>query len=248
MKSQRKKYTYVRICASCGDSKEVGYIPKKDTLCKQCSCLMLAKKMQKINTIEDGKYKVYSRVCSLHGCDDVRHDLKAKPQEPQLCKHCSLRVNKKRDKVQQVIDAKEVIKLNGKYLFLRVCKTCEEGEYITSKPQRPTNCKKCLLEANQVKRDNAPPKAKYIPKVKKKKPKVKNQPPPEAIEKIREINRVHHEAVAKRPKKIVQTISDEDMMAKFLENNKPSVEFNNEPMPHLFSGGLGSNTSVMSGV
>lgn len=217
------RYEYLRVC-SCGDEKWVHYKPKEDTLCGVCSSKQLGFAMSQNNRKEEKDKIVYTRVCE--DCDDVRTDLKAKPNEPQLCTDCS----KKRTGVGAsnedfAASRITITKANGKAktMWLRTCanKECGESAYITFKPVDGQVCQNCARRVSHSMKDKIVKRPKgNKPRTKPNKPrkrtvkKVSN----EAIEKAKEINREHREAITE-VKIIPQKLTDNEMVAKFLETN-----------------------------
>jgi len=221
------RYEYLRVC-SCGDEKWVRYKPKADTLCSECSSKQLGFAMSQNNRKEGKDKVVYTRTCE--DCEDIRTDLKAKPAEPQLCSTCS----KKRTGVgassEEFAPARiTMTKANGKAktMWLRTCanKECGESAYVSFKPMKGQICQDCARRVSHSM------KGKIVKRPKGNKPRTKPNKPrkrtvknvsSEAIEKAREINREHREAICEA-KVILQKLTDDEMVAKFLETNEVKI-------------------------
>ncbi len=194
----------VRVCANCGDKKEVVYYPTGKELCKSCAYDKFARETI-LKRYKNYVHVKYTYIC--HGCNSVR-EFKTK-RKSNFCTKCS-RVwrYKKKHKIYFDFDTMSIINLTPK----------------------PKEKKKMDIKVGVGR-----------PKIDNKK--IRRQPSKEAIKQQREINRRHREAVAnftKRPPK--PKISEEDMIASWLQTNQPSVTVNNEePFPHIVCGrGLGT--------
>ena len=142
----------------------------------------------------------------------------------------------------------------------RICPHCPEDNNAIQVKQvshsgiRPCNKHKYVGKEDELKAKEAKRKAtfkktmdakKKVSRPTKKKPR---QVSKEAISKAKEENRKHRADVESRKKiKVVQQLSDEDLISKFLSTNEPSVVIDdNEVMPHVICGiGLGSSTAMM---
>jgi len=187
--------TYVRICADCGNSKEITYKPKKDTKCMSCACRgQTHKKKSKEDLVR------YTYVCSE--CGDTRV-LKAK-RKTTLCGACNSRLRG---------EANGKIKDKPIFRFFRVCPLCpEDDNTVRVKTAKNGGVKPC-------KKHSRKPKKTYqkigVDGAKRNKVTVKFQ-----------VDETTMEAPIKRrkPKALPkQQITDEEMMAKFLETNKVTI-------------------------
>jgi len=240
-------YEYKRICPDCKNKKWVKYIPKPGTKCGSCSSKDLAKIMSNNNKKPNDTLKRYKHTCSNPECGAVRW-LRSSPKyrKTSLCGICSRVKTGKSNKGGSKKYTQEEKDMHKKRFF-RICPKCEPEvacvEVSSKKNSGAKHCRKHRELPSGSDRKNA-----AYPKRRKSVTKEISQ---KAIEKVREINREHKEAVKnqtnKRPDDIPQTKSDEDMIKAWLKNHEPSVMISrDESMPHLNSGyGLGSNTSVM---
>jgi hypothetical protein len=197
IKEKKMRKLKVRVCANCGDKKEVVYYPTGKELCKSCAYDKFARETI-LKRYENHVHVKYTYIC--HSCDSVR-EFRTK-RKSNFCTKCS-RVwrYKKKHKIYFDFDTMSIINLSPK-----------------PKPK-------------PIKMDIK--RGKGRPKIDNKR--IGNQPSKQAIERAKEMNRKHKEALKEKPKIVKQTVSEEELIAMFLLTNSPSVVVKNEPIPHAIS-------------
>ena len=197
---------YLRVC-KCGSSKWVGYYPKENQECRQCSASANGYAMSQNNIKRDEDKTLYKHVCSNKDCGAVRW-MKSNPasRKTHLCKTCSSTRNGTANK--------DKVRVKKKYeATCPVCKdTREISQTAFSRYGSDTACKKHV-----VRRKPADPKKKKV--YKKSVKKVSK----EAIDKAIEINRKHREAQKPIKTKPKQILTEDEMIAKWLRKNKVTV-------------------------
>ncbi len=194
--------SYTRVCA-CGDTREVQYVPTKDTKCAKCSRIANGRAMSKLNFKND---KVrYSARCLF--CGDIRHDLLT-PRKGNFCGICTPKVGRKKDLIWY-FDMKEwnmKVKIPTPRHF-RICKVCGDIKEVKSKQSAGMGlCPKHKLTSKSRKQYDT------------------TNRPKKTIEKAIKANREHREYVESEVKEIPkQSMSDADMTALWLANNKVTV-------------------------
>ena len=231
----RKVSQYLRVCP-CGDEKWVGYIPKKNSLCLKCASSKNGYHMSQRNRKEESEKIRYKRICSNPECGKVDY-LLANPEKYRttgLCLSCNGRATGKMNS-----------RGDEDMRYMRICPECPEDDNtieVTVKANAGIKLcrkhRKIPIGKDRKQVDN------YIPR----KRSIKKESTA-AIKAAQQLNRAHKEAIAdglKKKKIPEQALSDEDMVAKFLNKNKPSVEFGNEPIPYSScKTGSCSSTSVL---
>jgi len=250
--SNRKIYT--RTCIDCGDTKEFTSKRSADSIrCKVCSAKHLAHDRR---GVPHSAPKVsYWYFCSQ--CDKIQH--KRTKQGGSHCQDCNRRRNRTTPSIY--FDLKEM-KMKVPMKYYRLCEWCPTDNNLLEVKQasqagiRPCRSHKYEGQAEKKreiyrkslatrKANNSYPSSYSKPTRAKAKPR---QVSKEAIAKEVKLNR-EHKAKTKVVKLITQTKTDEDMLAEFLANNKPSVVADNsEAIPHYWSGiGLGTTSSAIGG-
>ncbi len=239
-------------CPQCGTIRELNR--DRGALCRKCAIANRRAELNprgldhKIVKNKGGRsVSMYLRVCS---CGDKKW-VGYIPREGQECQKCS---SSKLGYAMSQNNIKEDL-----IRHFRICPHCPEDDN-TIQVQREAlggirPCRKHKYvdnpEALKVKEAKRVATKKANAKPYKKKPRkkaVKKAVSKKAIEKARQMNREHKASLKVVPKPIPQRLTDEQMVAKFLKKNKPSVVVNNNiPIPHMFSGNIGSGTSVMGG-
>jgi len=250
---------YERKCVDCGDIKVVDNL--RDSFskrCKLCSAREVAKNRR--GTKSKVPKIIYWYFCG--NCSSVK--TKRAKTGSILCNVCSHKQPRRKNRPHNpYFDMKEM-KMIAPMRYFKICPHCPEDSNTVQVKQasqggiRPCNKhkyvgKEKLLKEKEKKRlvSHAKTMAKREPKVKKpkaRKLKRTKEVSAQAIAKARQLNKEHREELEfKKANPIPQKLSNKDMMAKFLEENKPSVVANdNEPMPHIWVGqGLGSSSSAM---
>jgi len=197
--------TYKRVCAECGDIKEVTYKPKSTTLCGACR----SKKLNVASIIArrwEGHTPVrYWYFCS--NCPSVR-EVKVRHRSV-YCADCSRRLARK-PKVKGYFDLKTLKYYLPKVRHFRVCEKCGDVKEVKTKQSAQKKlCRSCSLNK----------KVKGIAYKTKRKTRVSKL----QIEQERERNRQHREAMAKAEKPKKPKLSDEEMIANYLKTNKVTV-------------------------
>ena len=225
---------YLRVC-HCGDSKWVGYMPTIDTECQKCASSRLGKIMAKNNIKPESEKVRYEHICSE--CDSHRWLLVSpESRKTSLCGTCSTKANGKANKGKER-------KVRVPIRRFRICMECGDTKEVKTVSQTKAKlCRKCSnlqmdytarsakSVATRAKTQQTKPKKSKTRKVYVKKVSEKTI----AAEKKR--NQEHKAAIqeAKKDVKIPkQKLSNEDMIAKFLEKSQPSVKLDEGPMPYL---------------
>ena len=183
----------------CGNVKEVRYKPKGNELCASCR--------SKISVIDVNKRweyiprKRYWYFCPH--CSSIR-ELRA-TRKSSLCTNCN-RTYAKKPATKGYFDLDTLKYIIPKIRHFRVCSVCGDVKEVKSKQSAQKKfCRKCKpSKPRKLKRTTQMSKAE--------------------IEKQRELNRKHREEVSKqnkKPKK--QTLTDEEMIAKYLATHKVTV-------------------------
>jgi len=242
----KRIYKYLRVC-KCGNESWVGYKPKEGTPCRRCSASELGYKMSQNNIkIEADKTK-YKHICI--DCNAVRWLTRKVFNGIQgRCGKCS------RSFIGRSNRTEGDVSLPAKELY-RVCQDCGDRKLVNN--IAGTKAKRCMVCAKKnmdrakitkamvatVKRTSKPVVVKKKKVVKKKvvKPPVMTEA---NLERVREMNRRHKIAVKDKPKKIVHRLTDEEMIAKFLETNEVTV--GDTPVSFEWSGTM-KDISSLSG-
>ncbi len=207
---------FERICAICKDSKQITKQPRPGTLCPSCR----SKKKRRKPIV----YKIYWHFCPT--CPSVR-GLKT-ARRTQYCADCSRiesakkRVGKKRKSPER----------KDMQVFYRICPDCpaDDNTSVVS-AARYSGIRPCKVHRKRVvpKKYNVKPRSTVLNRT--------TNVSPEAIEKERQKNREHKEALKQeRVKPKAQKKTDEQMLEEFLKTNQPSSTFSDEPMGHFTSG------------
>jgi len=215
-----KKITYIRVCDECGDEKKVANTKEANSkLCKKCSAKRLGKLMSEKNRkYPDGYVKRYTVTCPT--CGKTREVTRnPKYAKTNNCLACTQILSglKRRGKKRKSPKPKE-----NKMRYFRFCPECDGDEAIKQVASKANAgmklCKKHSQLANAKNRIGKKPKSYDMTNRNKK------RVPKEAIEKQIAINRKHKKLVEQEKKTIPEAkLSDEEMIANFLKNNKPSV-------------------------
>jgi len=259
-------------CIDCHESREVVRARKRQTRCLKCS-IEARRKPNKCSDcgadrhtssplgrckdcyLKNRTVSEEERTRTCVDCGDKKV-MKTKSRIKKRCASCSAKkraidVPIRKNKLpteQNYINPRVTYKTakgNVRTLYLRTCTSCENSAYVSCKPRDPDNvlCSDCSKEVGSY-RHATKKRAKHnYPKNRKLK-----IPPKEAIEKAKEINREHKESIANNNIKTIpiQKLSDDDMVAKWLETNEPKKDLNEIPINevHLFSGGLGTEFGI----
>jgi len=159
-------------------------------------------------------------------CIDCGVERKTRTSKATRCVSCAAK-----NRIKRIPMPKHIPKKKEKTMFVRTCPECEpEAAEQYVKRKKDSGVKPCRLH--------------HIPKRKIPKPSKKKEISELAIAKAREVNKVHREAQVTK-KTIPVGSSNEDMIAKFLKKQQPSVLIINEPMPHILpSSGLCASSKI----
>lgn len=216
----RRRYT--RICVTCGKENKVGYKPKGNEECRSCASKSTVKML--VESRKNMKRIRYWYFCPK--CNDIRQT--QSKRKTNLCTDCNRKFCKIRKLENIYFDFKEMKMVTDKLpipkpkpRFLRVCKQCGDERLVFSKQSAAKSlCRSCSVGRPRNRKSKVP----------------KTYVSPEAIAKMREENRKHKEALIKHAKpKIIQTKTEEEMIAEFLAQNEPSVKAReDEPYPVMY--------------
>ena len=165
----------------------------------------------------------YLRICST--CKTDEKWVGYLPPEGTECKICSSR------KLGYAMSQRNWKEPHEKKLYKHVCIKCGSVRELKSDPvYNKTNLcgdcsRKATGKANAVHLSESTRLGKPNKVVKLKKPKIKKVVSKQAIDRARELNRLHREDYIEIGKKMAvkDTTHDADMIAKFLSNHTPSV-------------------------
>ncbi len=213
----RIMHEYRRICA-CGDEKWVRYIPKPGAECRKCSSSKLGKAMAEGNRKKESEKIRYKRTCLDCGKVDMLTANPANYRKTSLCGYCSSKARGKANRKHPVKKIKIPIR------HFRVCPDCEpEVACVEVSSAKNSGVKYCIKHKKQPSGKDRKQSKPYVKKIPSKTKEVSNV----AINRAREMNRQHREAVdnitKKKPKLITQTKTDDEMMAEFLKDNTVTV-------------------------
>ena len=220
---------YLRVC-ECGDSKWVGYIPLEGQECRKCSSSKLGKAMAKNNIKPEHEKVRYAHKCT--DCGETRYLAASKKyRKTSLCGTCSSRARGLANKKEEEEPVRR----------FRICHNCGDTKEVKTVSQAKAKlCRKC--SNSQI--DYTARSAKSVatraktqkPKIKKPRKVYAKKVSEQTIEAEKKRNQEHKAAIqeAKKDVKVPkQKLSNEDMIAKFLEKSQPSVKLDEGPMPYL---------------
>jgi len=198
------KIKKIRICVECGDKQIVSYYPTGKEKCRKCSARdRIAKTIHQKYKNPDFKRNCFTYFCP--NCSSVR--IGQSKRKTNYCGDCT---RKKKSFMQQYtfcLKFMKYIKTNKKPIKIRICDMCGDRKEVSQKTAS-TRCKKCS-NSLRVRKTG-------LSRTSTNKP---VQASKEYIEKMRKQNRDHKKNL-KAKKKVVQTLSEKEMIAKFLENNE----------------------------
>ena len=206
-----KRWRYTRTC-NCGEIVVTTYKPKEDTPCKKCSTKQLGKKMSEGNRKETHVSYIY--FCPT--CPSIR-TFGSRRKTP-YCADCSrIESAKKRRRPATKFIRKVEVRTPSR-TFVRICPECEEGNntiYVASALN--AGIKPCRIHKKVQTGDDRKKVTSYSVKRRKK------QVSQDAIDKARELNKSHAEAVKNKEVIVKQTKTDDEMMIEFLKTNTITV-------------------------
>ena len=135
--------------------------------------------------------------------------------------------------------AKRGVKLKGDNMrHYRVCCVCNDMIQVTTAKHART--KYCRNHAPKKTLDTGRVKAKFTPRKKK-------EVSPQAIEKARQINKEHREAIGEQKKLPDQLLLDREFVSIWLQNNEITVIPTLEELYMSSGRGLGEHSSMVGG-
>jgi hypothetical protein len=211
----RTKYT--RECCVCGDIAEVTYIPKEYAKCPKCANKDAISKMIETKKLNHKyvRYWYFCRYCSSVRASEVK-------RKTSLCSDCNRRLGSRKKITYDIEWDYETMR------YYRICRICEDVKQVNQASLGGIKtCNKCKHLGYDMKEKENKRLASLKDTVSKRPPKKKQskvQMSKKEIERLREINRKHREAVAKQEKlDVARSKSEEDMIAEYLAKNKPKV-------------------------
>lgn len=210
---------YKRVC-ECGDIAMVGYKPEGHEKCRSCASRDTAYISIHARWAEDRKKTRYIYFCSM--CPSVR--IMNSKRKSCLCNDCSKAHSKrKKDYIYfDFVEMKIMNKIKAKKRYFTVCPDCPQDTVVAREITQSsfsqyggnTRCRSCSGKA----------RVKTMTGTKSTKTKTKSLGVSKAaIEKIRDINKAHRKAQKPRKVKPKQTLTEDEMKAKWLLKNKPTI-------------------------
>lgn len=223
----------VRVCVDCGDVKQVESLRDMKSLrCFPCNRIFLGKERK-------GKQTTAPRIRYYYFCSKCPTISIAKAKRNStMCQDCARRNPRKLNpKIFLDLNTMETIRIESEVILLRQLKKMKPKRIRVAREKK-------VRVAKTI-------KPKKIKRVKARKKPTQNEimNSSQFIDKQREANKQHKEDLVKQKEIVMipQRLSDEDMIAKFLKRNKPSVVDTITKIPHLIGiSAYASNSSCLS--
>ena len=224
--NKNKAVTHIRTCIDCGDKRKVRTI--KETKSLRCNICSAKKRKGSTTSAKRIRYYFFCRSCPTV-------TIKTKNHVNVMCPDCRAYTDGRKEPYIYY-DLKEMKLIVPKQRWYAICPKCDDEDKIREVSSKENSGKKLC------KKHRVMPKGKDRKKVKSynastRKPRTK-EVSQASINSARDLNRKFKEQLAKEAKKAIPkpSMSDKEMIAKFLETNIPSIELDeNEKYPHVYS-------------